>query len=73
MEYDNVNHPQHYTHGSIECIDAMEAAYDKETVMNFCKCNAFKYLFRMNWKNNPKEDVQKAIWYLNKYVEMYDK
>ena len=42
---------------------------DKEAVLDFCICNAFKYLFR--WKNkNGVEDITKANWYLNKYLEL---
>lgn len=69
----NVEHPKHYTQGGIECIDAMIAAYGDTAVMDFCKCNAFKYLFRMDNKNNPLEDVKKAIWYLNKWTELFNK
>lgn len=28
-EFDNVNRPEHYASGGIECIDAMIAAYGK--------------------------------------------
>lgn len=69
-DIDNVNHPQHYT-GSIECIDAMLQQFGKEQVKSFCLLNAFKYLFRCNKKHNtPIEDVKKAIWYLDKYIEI---
>lgn len=64
-----VSHPSHYTQGGIECIQAMEAAYGKETTAHFCICNAFKYLWRTERKNG-KEDIDKAIWYLNKYKEL---
>ena len=70
---DSVNHPSHYTHGGIECIDAMESAFGTEAVMWFCVCNAFKYVFRCKSKINDKEDLQKAIWYENKYLELRDK
>ena len=67
---DNVNHPQHYT-GGIECIDAMLQQFGKEQVKSFCLLNAFKYLFRCNKKHDtPIEDIKKAIWYLNKYIEI---
>ena len=46
-KHDPVNHPSHYTQGNIECIDAMQAAYGKESVMHFCKCNAFKYQWKI--------------------------
>lgn len=70
-EPDPVNHPSHYaeSENGIECIDAMIAAYGKESVMAFCKCNAFKYLFRFE-KKNGIEDLKKAQWYLNKYIEL---
>lgn len=68
-ETDNVNHPSHYTQGGIECIDAMIAAFGKEAVSNFCLCNAFKYIWRTKHKNG-EEDVDKALWYLDKYKEL---
>lgn len=69
--YDNVNHPKHYTQGNIECIDAMQSAFGKEAVKNFCLCNAFKYLWRSPLKGK-EEDLEKAAWYLNKYAELGD-
>ena len=64
---DNVNHPSHYIgDNGIECIDAMEAAFGKESVATFCKCNAFKYLFRNNIKQQG-ESILKASWYIDKY------
>lgn len=68
-EFDLVNHPSHYTQGNIECIDAMQAAYGKESVMHFCKCNAFKYQWRFD-KKNGEEDIKKAQWYQNKFLEL---
>ena len=69
---DNVNHPNHYTHGGIECIDAMESAFGIEAVQHFCACNAFKYIFRFLHKNGL-EDIDKACWYLNKYKALEGK
>lgn len=68
---DNVDHPSHYNQGNIECIDAMVAAFGKEAVENFCLVNAFKYVWR-NQNKNGLEDIDKAIWYLNKYKELVD-
>ena len=65
----NVNHPSHYNKGNIECIDAMISAYGKDTVSDFCICNAFKYIWRYKYKNGI-EDLKKAQWYLNKIVEL---
>lgn len=64
-----VAHPSHYNQGGIECIDAMVAAYGKEAVEDFCLLNAFKYVWR-NRDKNGFEDIDKAIWYLNKIKEL---
>ncbi len=69
---DNINHPKHYELDKIECIDAMEMTQGRGTVMSFCLCNAFKYLWRHNRKNGL-EDIKKAKWYLDKYIELAEK
>lgn len=66
---DMVNHPSHYETGKFECIDVMIETQGVEAVKHFCICNAFKYLYRHSNKNGT-EDIKKAIWYLNKYVEL---
>ena len=70
-KHDAVEHPVHYTNTSIECIDAMTETQGNNAVINFCVCNAFKYLWRHNSKNGF-EDIEKAAWYLNKAVSLYD-
>lgn len=67
---DNVNHPSHYETGQFECIDVMVETQGVEATMNFCVCNALKYIYRHKRKNGI-EDIQKAIWYLNKAEELY--
>ena len=69
---DNVNHPSHYETGNFECIDVMIETQGKEAVMDFCICNAFKYRYRHINKNGI-EDVKKAKWYLDKYIELSEK
>ena len=66
---DNVNHPKHYETGKFECIDVMVETQGVEAVQFFCICNAFKYVYRHKYKNGC-EDIKKAIWYLNKFVEL---
>ena len=68
---DVVNHPTHYETGNFECIEVMEETQGREAVMNFCICNAFKYLYRHNGKNGI-EDLKKARWYIDKYLELED-
>ena len=69
METNTVNHPAHYKGEKYECIEVMIEVFGKEVVKNFCKLNAFKYLWRSD-KKNQTEDIQKAEWYLNKYKEL---
>ena len=61
---DMVNHPQHYTQGGIECIDALKAAtVGKRGIEAVCVANVIKYLWRYEEKNGI-EDVRKAKWYI---------
>ena len=69
---DNVNYPSHYETGKFECIEVMQEVFGTEAVQNFCVCNAFKYLYRHRRKNG-KEDIEKAQWYINKYLELEEK
>ena len=66
MEHDNVNHPAHYTDGSIEVIDFIE---DKH--LGYHLGNVVKYVARAGKKDPEKtvEDLRKAAWYLNRYIE----
>lgn len=62
---DMVNHPPHYEGStSLECIECMELMLGTDGVVDFCLCNAFKYMWRYKNKNGA-EDLNKAEWYLN--------
>ena len=69
MENDNVSHPAHYCTGKFECIEVMTEVFGIEAVQAFSRLNAFKYLYRTDRKNGV-EDIRKANWYLNKYLEL---
>ena len=69
---DMINHPTHYETGKFECIEVMVETQGVEAVQDFCICNAFKYLYRHRRKNG-KEDIEKARWYINKYLELEEK
>ena len=68
-KHDNVEHPSHYETGKYECIEVMIEVMGVDAVKDFCVCNAFKYLYRHKRKNGL-EDLQKAKWYINKYIEL---
>lgn len=65
---DPVNRPSHYTHGGIECIDALKSVLTPQEFRGFLKGNAIKYLWRSNHKGKHDEDVSKADWYVSKLV-----
>lgn len=66
---DAVNHPEHYTQGGIECIDALKAATtNKVGIEAVCVANAIKYLWRYEEKNGI-EDVRKARWYIDRLIK----
>tara|TARA_R110002126_G_scaffold76927_2_gene192012 strand:+ start:675 stop:923 length:249 start_codon:yes stop_codon:yes gene_type:complete len=60
---DLINHPSHYTSGGIETIDFIEA---KE--FGYHLGNAIKYISRAGKKGDALQDLQKAIWYLNREI-----
>ena len=68
---DKIN-PDHYkSQTSLECIEAMEIIFGRDAVIDFCRCNAWKYIWR--WKNkNGQEDLNKARWYLSRAHDMLD-
>lgn len=64
---DAVNHPAHYNSGRIEVIEALE-----DWNLPFHEANAVKYIARAGKKNPDTfvQDLQKAIWYLNRKIEV---
>ena len=63
---DMVNHPPHYNHHGIECIDAIQAC-TSDGFEFYLQGNILKYLWRYKYKNGI-EDLQKADWYLQKLI-----
>lgn len=66
MENNDTINPSYYKEGKIEVIDFIE---DKE--LNYHRGNAIKYIVRAGKKKTSREidDLQKAIWYLNREIE----
>lgn len=60
---DNVNHPPHYTFGTLEVIDAIEGLE-----LGFHAGNVLKYIARYKLKGGV-EDLKKAAWYLNRLIQ----
>lgn len=52
MENDSINHPEHYTFGGIECIDAIASAtHDLLGMDAVCVGQVIKYIWRWKHKN----------------------
>ena len=61
---DAVQHPSHYTHGGIECIEAIRASMTADGFCDYCKGNIIKYIWRWRDKGGV-EDLRKASVYLD--------
>lgn len=71
-ERDDINHPEHYTAGPIECIDGIEAAIaGLDAVEAFLTGCAIKYLWRWKRKNGV-DDLKKSQWYINRLIGKHD-
>lgn len=72
VKKDEVNHPDHYTQGGIECIDCIRASMSKEGFEDYCKGNVIKYLHRWRFKGGV-QDLKKAKVYLDWLIESAEK
>jgi hypothetical protein len=69
---EKVNHPSHYTQGSVECIEALESATSNLTGIDaVCTANAIKYMWRWKQKGGL-EDLKKAKWYIERLITKWE-
>lgn len=65
---DKINHPPHYTHGTIETIEVIE-----DWNMGYHLANVIKYISRYRFKYTDKakqiNDLEKAIWFLERKIK----
>ena len=61
---DDVNNPEHYNKQGIEVIDVIEA-YE----LPYHLGNVIKYVCRHAYKGHEEQDLRKALWYLDRYIE----
>ncbi len=64
---DKVNHPSHYNAGQFEVIDVIE-----DWSLGFHLGNTVKYIARAPHKGTELEDLKKARWYLNRYIDILE-
>ena len=67
LDREMVNHPDHYQGNKFEVIDVIED-YD----LGFSLGNAIKYILRSNKKGSAKQDLKKAIWYIQREIDRED-
>jgi hypothetical protein len=65
-----VTKPPHYTYGSMEVFDMMVAVFGPEKVKAYCEIAAFKYRMRAGRKDDVTRDINKAMWYEDKYKSL---
>lgn len=58
-----IDHPSHYNRGKIEVIDFIE-----DQGLSFHLGNVIKYVARAGSKGDKIEDLKKARWYLDRYI-----
>lgn len=67
---EDVNHPTHYRHGQIECIDCIASIVNMYNGEDAYLAGAIvKYLYRANNKGYYTQDLRKAQWYMNRLVK----
>ena len=69
--HDAVNSPSHYTQGTQEAIDIIEEAIDAAPSVQagMLQAQVLKYLLRIWHKDNPRQDAEKARWYLSRLID----
>ena len=63
-----VDHPSHYNQGNIEVIEAID-----DWKLDFSLGNAVKYIARAGHKDDAVQDLRKAIWYIEHYIQQLEK
>ena len=71
---DLINSPPHYTSKGIYCSCDCDckgeiACIDITRHFDFNLGNAIKYIWRSDFKGNKKQDLEKAIWYLQDAIK----
>ena len=65
MDDDMVNHPTHYKAGNLEAIDILQTYFPHSPLL----WNACKYLLRSERKGNKTQDLNKAMWYIQRELQ----
>lgn len=71
MENKNmIEHPEHYGGDTpYECVKVLRAWLTPEQYEGFLRGNALKYLCRVGKKDESRQELKKAKWYVEKLIE----
>lgn len=69
---DNVNKPDHYNTGAVECIDYLRDNMPRDAFEGYLEGCAKKYMHRWRYKGVPLQDLKKAKWYLERLISEVD-
>lgn len=67
LDREMVNHPDHYQGNKFEVIDVIE-----DYNLGFHLGNAVKYILRAGKKDARKQDLKKALWYIQREIDRED-
>lgn len=65
---DLVNFPPHYNQSLIQPIDVIE-----DWDLNYNLGNVVKYINRYRYKGTPLQDLKKAQWYLDRFINLIER
>jgi CRISPR/Cas system-associated protein Cas5 (RAMP superfamily) len=70
---DLVNHPPHYckAKGGVEAIDYIKQQLGKDFPA-YLEGSAIKYIHRHKYKEANIQDLEKAVWYINRLIQHYE-
>ena len=68
MSSKEIDCPDHYTSGEIECIDAIRSALTHEELIGYLRGQIFRYNWRLNMKDTPLKNAGKANQYMIRLV-----
>lgn len=60
--------PDHYAKHAIEPWEFVCANATPEELLGFVRYTVFYYVFRAGQKGTVEEDLKKAAWYINSYL-----
>lgn len=71
--FDDVECPEHYARGTLECIDWIRYELTREEYRGYLKGNIMKYLWRHEEKGNPIQDLEKLRKYASFLIIDYER